>query len=175
MKEVWKDIDGYEGYYQVSNMGRVISFDRKVKCRGNNYRIIPGRTLKAIHYAQYDSVGLWKNRTRKMMRIHRLVATAFMQNSLNKPHINHIDGNKLNNCASNLEWCTSSENNIHAYKTGLRATGEDHPNSKLNSLQVRIIRRLKGEMNYKDISDLFNVSIRTIAGINCGEFRRYGN
>lgn len=106
-KEIWKDIEGYEGLYQVSNLGRVKSKLRK------------GRILKPINTKKYYSVILCKNSTTKEIYVHRLVAYAFIPNPQNKPFINHIDGNKQNNYVENLEWCTQSENCRHAYKIGL--------------------------------------------------------
>lgn len=94
MEEVWKDIEGYEGKYQVSNLGRV----RRVE-------ILPTYT----HYRGYKYVNL--NRQHKY--IHRLVASAFIENPYDLPTVNHIDENKDNNNASNLEWMSYYENNHH--------------------------------------------------------------
>lgn len=107
-KEIWKDIEGYEGLYQVSNLGRVKSNLRK------------GKILKSNStYDGYYNVTLSKNGKLKTYRIHRLVCIAFLDNPLNKSEVNHIDGNKKNNNIENLEWCTRSENAEHAHKTGL--------------------------------------------------------
>jgi hypothetical protein len=112
--EIWKPISEYEGLYWVSNEGRVRSI-RKI--------------LKPCNVAGgYLNVVLCVNNNKSRPRIHRLVAKAFIPNLNNKPDINHIDGNKLNNNVSNLEWCTKSENALHAYKTGLF-------NSQLQSLK----------------------------------------
>lgn len=121
MEEVWKDIEGYEGLYQVSNLGRVKSLERIV-CQGKQgQRIIPEKIRKSKHTADgYLEMALCKDCKRKFIRTHRLVAFAFCENPQNKTEVNHIDGNKLNNRADNLEWVTSSENQIHAYKIGLQ-------------------------------------------------------
>lgn len=103
--EVWRDIEGYEGLYRVSNMGRV---------RGRGSCIKPSKTKKG-----YLRVELWKGNARHSARIHRLVASAFVPNPHGKPDVNHIDGNKQNNRASNLEWVTPKENNAHAESNGL--------------------------------------------------------
>ena len=117
MEEIWKDIQGYEGKYQVSNLGRVRSLDRKI---GNYFR--RGKVLKACADRNgYLLVNLYnKYSIREARLIHRLVANAFILNRKNKLEVNHIDGNKHNNAMENLEWCTSSENKKHAIQTGLK-------------------------------------------------------
>ena len=106
--EIWKDIKDYEGLYQISNKGRVYSY------RTNKFLSIC-YTSKG-----YQIVGFKINGKQVMKQIHRLVAESFIENPENKPCVNHKDGNKENNCVDNLEWCTYSENNKHAYKTKLR-------------------------------------------------------
>lgn len=123
-KEIWKDIEGYEELYQISNFGNVKSLPKKVRYTNRYgsicYRLTNERILKpVINCWGYCSVTLFKNKTRNSQRVHRLVAYAFIDNPLNKPEVNHIDGNKQNNCVENLEWCTSHENGIHAWKIGL--------------------------------------------------------
>ena len=101
MKEVWKDIEGYEGLYQVSNLGRV----KRVKTD----RILKGCKDKG----GYLVIGLYKNNVMSTKTIHRLVAQAFIPNPENKPEVNHIDEDKANNKVNNLEWMTRKENNNH--------------------------------------------------------------
>lgn len=103
MEEIWKDIQGYEGLYQVSNLGRVKSL---------NYNHTGKEKLRIIRKDKYGYmyVILYKNKTYKHFTIHRLVANAFIDNPKNLPQINHIDENKENNCVNNLEWCTSKYN-----------------------------------------------------------------
>lgn len=116
-KEIWKDIVGKEGEYKVSNLGNVKSLERMVKGKIGT-RLCHERILKKIKGKRgYYVVGLDRKSSPKT--IHRLVAIAFIPNPENKPCVNHIDGNKLNNDVSNLEWCTYSENNIHGLRTGL--------------------------------------------------------
>ena len=106
--ERWKDINGYDGLYQVSDCGNV----RNVKT---------GKNKKAgITPYGYKRVVLYANGKRKWFQVHRLVADAFIPNEDGKREVNHIDGNKLNNNAANLEWATSSENHLHAYSNGLK-------------------------------------------------------
>ena len=101
MKEEFRDIVGYEGLYQVSNLGNVRS----------------KKTNKQLYYSSstkgYLRVGLFKDKKRKMFYIHRLVAQTFINNENNKPCVNHKDCNILNNRADNLEWCTHKENNSY--------------------------------------------------------------
>lgn len=123
MEEVWKDVKGYEGLYQVSNLGRVKSLERKQYSNDKFHgRILRERVLipNIENKWGYLSNKLTKNRIEKIYKIHRLVAEAFIPNPLNKPQVNHKDGNKKNNYVYNLEWCTSSENLKHAWETGLQ-------------------------------------------------------
>lgn len=111
--EKWKDIEGFEGLYQVSNMGRVRSCFRE----GTK-----GGIIKQFVKDRYYKVHIYKNGKQLNFYTHRLVAKAFVINKHNKPEINHIDGNKLNNNANNLEWCNRQENMEHAYRNGLKKT-----------------------------------------------------
>lgn len=110
MEEIWKDIEGYEGLYQVSNMGRVKSLTRNRRGRNNAPNPIQGRILKQHIYFGYCYISLCKNRKYKGFRVHRLVAHAFIPNPDNLPQVNHRDENKTNNCIDNLEWCDGEYN-----------------------------------------------------------------
>lgn len=119
--EIWKDIPGYEGLYQVSSFGRVRGVERIVKSKNNSTKTILQKPLKISKYKiGYEYICLSKFGVRIKNKIHRIVASAFIENPLNKREVNHIDGNKSNNNVSNLEWATSSENQQHAYNTGLQ-------------------------------------------------------
>lgn len=113
----WKDIEGFEGLYQVSDTGDVRSLDRV--CGGRRNRKLKGVVLKKTK----TSTGYWKVELSKdgkvyRKKVHRLVASAFIDNPLNKPNVNHIDNDPLNNCVKNLEWCTQAENVLHAHRIG---------------------------------------------------------
>lgn len=114
MEEEWRDVIGYEGLFKISNLGRVKSF--RVKEEGK-----PIKTL--IHKSGYEvfctRVGGRKNGKSKVLRVHVLVAKAFIDNPENKPYVNHKDGVKNNNLPDNLEWVTNQENIKHAYDMGL--------------------------------------------------------
>lgn len=119
MIEFWKDVSGYEGLYQVSNLGRVKSLPRTVRTRyGTGVR--KEKILQGGSYPNgYVFVCLCKDGEKKMRMIHRLVAEAFIPNPLNLPTVNHRDGNKQHNWVGNLEWCTQGDNLKHAIEIGL--------------------------------------------------------
>lgn len=118
MKEVFKDIAGYEGLYQVSNLGRVKRVENK-RCDGHH--ILKEKILKnEIKKTKYVYVHLCKNGKVKGFRVHRLVAETFIPNPENKSQVNHINCDKTDNRVENLEWCTASENQQHCVDNGLR-------------------------------------------------------
>jgi len=107
MKEIWKDIEGYEGYYQVSNLGEIKSLER-VTIQG---KLLKEKLIKSSdNHNKYLYVSLFKDGNRKAVGVHRLVAQAFIPNPENKPQVNHIDENTMNNNSENLEWVTGKEN-----------------------------------------------------------------
>lgn len=120
--ERWKDIPGYEGMYQVSNLGRVKSMARVI-CNGKGYYLSKEKILKPNVLAKgYLQVELQKNRKRHCLQVHRIVAATFIDN----PHkdlynqVNHLNGNKQDNRVWNLEWCNNSINQLHAWRIGLQ-------------------------------------------------------
>lgn len=119
--EVWRDIKGYEGKYQVSARGRVKSVFRlvsKIDRWGNLARQIIPEKIKSTFISKhgYARVPLWNQGKSKNHMVHRIVALAFLPNFENRPHVNHIDGIRVNNDCGNLEWVTESENMIHSYR-----------------------------------------------------------
>lgn len=130
--EEWRSIKGYEGVYQVSNLGNVRSLNYR---RTGNIKNLELDT----HSQGYKIVYLHSNGKREKFRVHRLVALAFIKNKLGKKYVNHIDGNKSNNSVSNLEWVTSSENQLHAYKNGLKYRNADSLKVKIKCIQNGVI------------------------------------
>lgn len=138
--EVWKDIKGYEGLYQISNFGNVKALEKSV-WNGKTNLYFP-EIIRKPNFDKdgYLNITLSKNSKAKTFKIHRLVAKAFIDNPGNLPEVNHKDGNKSNNFVNNLEWITRSENQKHAFRIGLinqngpnnamyGKLGKDNPNS----------------------------------------------
>ncbi len=132
--EVWLPIEGYEGLYEVSNMGRIKSLEKtRVVGHGTQIRVYPEIIKKTSNIKGYISVSLnGEHRTNNFL-VHRLVAIAFISNSEGKKEVNHIGGDKNDNRASQLAWCTPSENMSHAHRTGLKSglVGGDNGSAKL--------------------------------------------
>lgn len=124
MKELWKSIVGYEGFYMISNHGRIKSLAKSVLNRYGTFCKKRERILRPNNSGEYAMVVLCKYGTKKQKLVHRLLALHFIPNPNCKKEVNHIDGKKSNNALDNLEWCTSSENRKHAYKNGLQHVGE---------------------------------------------------
>lgn len=162
--EIWKDVVGYEGLYQVSNMGRIKSF---------HYDRVNGRVLKpGWAGCGYLKVGLWQDGKRKCMLVHRLVAIAFLGPPPSPDHeANHKNGDKTDNHVENLEWITHSGNTQHAYRIlgakPRRPSGEANGNAKLTDGKVRRIRKLyaTGKWTQAELGKMFGVSDVTISYI----------
>lgn len=169
MEEVWENIVGYEGFYQVSNLGRVKSLERIARNR-HGYRPIRERILRTSDKGDYPIVGLHSSNGGVTFPVHRLVAQAFIPNPENKPCVNHIDGSRNNNIVSNLEWCTYSENNQHAFDLGLSSKGSSHCRAKLSDEQVLQISSLLDDQKHTqvEISRMFNVIPQIIYDIRSG-------
>ena len=120
MIEIWRDIKEYEGY-AVSSFGRVMSKHRKITYTDGREKNLPELILKAVlDGSGYLRVRLSVKDIKYSARVNRLVAQAFILNKEQKPQVNHKNGVKVDNNAKNLEWCTNSENQLHAYAVGIR-------------------------------------------------------
>lgn len=120
MTEIWKDIKGFEGLYQVSNLGNIKSLEKiRIMPNGGNRIYSQKILIPVMNRNNYLSVQLCKDGIVTRHLVHRLVAMQFINNPLSKPQINHIDGNKSNNIISNLEWNTPKENIQHSFNNNL--------------------------------------------------------
>lgn len=170
--EDWKEVPGYEGILEASNLGRVRSMDRIVKTSFGKTRKSPGKILSE----RPGSCGyhrIWPTGTGTQL-VHRLVAKTWVPNPQDLPVINHLDGVKTNNHPSNLEWCTQKENMQHAHRTGLArgmdlGRGDLSIAAKLSEAKVAAIKRrlLNGERAV-DLSREYGVNKNTIAELKAG-------
>lgn len=166
--EIWKDAVGWEGEYEVSNIGRVRSKSRYVK---QNYWREGKILITCISKLGYEQVPLRTKRMSKNTSIHRLVAQAFIPNPENKPEVNHLDNNRSNNKVENLEWVTKSENLQYSYKTKGRDNvnymkGEQVKAAKLKEKDIIEIRKMYAEnIKIKEISEIYKVGISAIHNI----------
>ena len=160
MKEIYKDIEGYKGRYQVSNLGNVKSLSREVVRSDGSKYFIKERVLKqSLARNGYLCITL-DNKGKKSFRVHRLVAKSFIVNPKKLPQVNHLNGIKTDNKALNLEWTTKSKNQIHAYKLGLQKK------EKLFDVEeAEKIRFLKDFYTYRDLEEFFNCSKTTLGDI----------
>lgn len=173
-QEIWKDITDFEGYYQVSNLGRVRSLDREILYnRGQTPYLAKrnGRVLKPTTSNAYCEVTLTVGYKKEYKLIHRLVAETFIPNPYNKPQVNHIDENKLNNRVDNLEWVTALENQQHALTNGARPYGINSYNSKIDREDCKKILKLfyKYKLNAEEIAEVYNCSAGLILNIKDGK------
>lgn len=159
-KEIWKPIREYENLYEISNYGIIKTFGRidrfNKKWKAKNLSL-------CIDSCGYYPISLCKDGIVKKTRIHRLVAQMFIENPYQYTDINHIDGNKLNNHYTNLEWVTPKQNSEHAWKNGLigktHARGENHPCSKLTWNEVNKIRDIysTGKYTTRKLAEMFGL------------------
>lgn len=175
-KEIWKDIRGYEGLYQINSIGNVRSLDRFVKSSRGGFRKQNSRILtNSIHKHGHHIVNLWKENKSVQYKVYRLLAIAFISNPDNKPCVNHIDGNRMNLSLENLEWVTYSENMRHAYDNGLTngtfKAGFESRFCKLSKEDILFIKskRKNREMKLKDLAALFNIGIGHVSQIGTGK------
>lgn len=138
--EIWKDVSGFEGYYKVSNLGRVKSLDRTILSNNGENMTFCGKILKyRTGKRGYPYVTLRSPNLKKTVKIHRLVAKAFIPNPKGKPQVNHIDENKLNNKCENLEWCFAKENCNHGTRNiRVGMSGRNSPSKSLPVFQFSL-------------------------------------
>lgn len=156
--EEWRDIKNYEDLYQVSDTGKIRSLYVKTRILKQHNSICKQNV--------YMNVKLCRGGICKTFYVHRLIATAFLDSIKNKIHVNHKDGNKLNNNLDNLEWVTRSENQKHSYKMGFQnIKGNKNPFSILTEDIVKNIRENKFGLTIKEFAGLLDVSISTIYAV----------
>lgn len=185
-KEIWRDVVGYEGLYQVSNLGRVKMLGRLKRTRWGGYVSVKPKILNPIilksSYIYYKLRD--KNGCPKLVFAHRIVALAFIPNELNKPQVNHKDGNKQNNSVfvnkdgsinqekSNLEWCTASENVLHAFKNGLKVPSYNQKTSKKVEVYKENGEYVGTFRSFHSASDTLNVGRKEIKKVINGEMKK---
>ena len=148
MMEIWHDIEGYEGLYQISNKGRVKSLYK------GSERILKPR----LNSSGYYFITLCNDSVSKQFQLHRLVAQAFIPNLYNKPQVNHLDENKLNNCVNNLEWVTAKENNNYGTRNE-RITGRPFIPILQYSKDGEFIKEWPSALEVKRVLGIHNTSI----------------
>lgn len=162
--EEWRSVVGYEGIYEVSDLGRIKSLEKTFWSVKNNSFSVNKSFIRKQSFTKklYLRLGLMLNFKQNPFLVHRLVAIAFIPNPENKPEINHKNGIKTHNFKMNLEWNTTKENVIHSFETGLskRAKGEDNKSSKLSHQKAFEIR--KSNLKNKELANIYGVSISTI-------------
>ncbi len=179
--EVWKDIIGYEGKYQISNLGRVKSLERFEE-RAGYERFMSGRILKFAQYTHkscegYLYVVLCKNSKGKIFKIHKLVAEHFIENLSGFLQVNHINGIKIDNTRENLEWCDNKHNIKEYFKMnphgGDCVRGSKNASAKLNEGEVKEILKLKDSLTQSQLAERFKISPTTVWHIINGKQWRH--
>lgn len=168
-QEIWREIPGFEGYYEVSNIGRIKSAERSFIDKNGKKTRYPSKVLKvgSGKTSPYLVINLSVNNVAKKYLVHRLVAMSFLSNWEPDCEINHIDGNVYNNNINNLEMCTRKENCQHSIDNKLKNdSGQFSSNAKLSNIDAERIRKLNdlGVMQ-KDLATVFNVHKQTINNI----------
>lgn len=163
--EVWKDVVGYEGFYMVSNFGRIKSLYRQYKRKSvlvTTFERLMKLGINDYYIFKTASTGVLKTIT-----VHRAIAQCFIPNPDNKPCVNHIDGNKLNNSIENLEWVTFKENTIHGVENGLiKICGESNHFAKL--VESQVIEIYTSKETTRELAKRYSVNDETIRKIRVG-------
>lgn len=175
MEEIWKPISGFEGWYEVSNLGRVRSLDRELSPMATRWgtpttRTLCGRILSPIPNRDgRKNVGLAMNGVIKKRRIAPLVCAAFHGPRPDGYECCHNDGNPSNDIATNLRWDTVSANQMDRVAHGNSNRGERHGIASLSNFGARVIRRLGGCMSQRLIGEVFGVSQQTVSEVLTGK------
>ena len=157
-EENWKDIGGYEGYYMVSNKGRIKSISRTITTKNGLRRKIKQSIRVPVKAHGYHCITFSKNNKWKKFQIHRLVALTFIENLHNKSCVNHINGVKTDNRVENLEWVTHSENERHSYDVlGKVSPSKEHVSKKVYQYDVNG-KFIKEYLSATECALFFNVS-----------------
>lgn len=162
--EIWKDVIGFEGFYQVSNMGRIKRLSGLVEVNGGHKEVKEYILKQSRRSDNYMSVTMSGGGKRKTRLVARIVAENFIENLEFKKEVNHISGDKSDNSVKNLEWTTRKENAEHASKNGLMSKGEKHGVSKLKEFEVKDIRKLykNGGISQTKIAKKYSVTQHTV-------------
>lgn len=150
MLEIWKDVVGYEGHYRVSQSGRIVSI------KNGGWKVLTPDVIRS----GYERIHLHKEATGRKILVHRIVAEAFIGPCPHGKQCNHIDGNKRNNNLANLEWVTSSENQLHAIRIGKKP-----PTPKIKWYDVPVIVASKVFLNDSEIGEVFGVNRKTVGRV----------
>lgn len=167
--EIWVDIQGFESYYQVSNAGRVRSKSRVVACSRLGSKTLQGRLLTTtVDSTGYCRVTLQDKPRKVVWKVHRLVATHFLEPVPGCNIVNHLDNIRTNNAASNLEWATPQKNTAHMHAQGRNADfgGSKNPGARLTSQQVDEIR--SSTLPHQFFADKFGINRAHVASIRNG-------
>ena len=176
MVEGWRDIEGFEGLYQISNLGRVKSLERHIcyyDTRWGRYvdKVNKERILKSVGDT-YQIIQLRKDNKYFPKYIHRLVASAFIPNPENKPEVNHKDRNPRNNRLDNLEWVTSKENTLHLISSGYDMGANTRGKQLTDEHKRKISKSLKGHSSYvrtQETKDRYRRSYKYACPVKCLE------
>lgn len=179
---MWKDIMGYEGLYKIHEDGTIVAYAREWNCgHGNGSLRRDGEKVISPHknHDGYLMVNLRKDGKVKMVSVHRLIACNFIPNPTNLPQVNHIDGVKTNNSITNLEWCSSRDNLIHAIKTGLfvHKRGQENKCRTITDDKAReVLNAYLAEPNATEIGRRFNLSRYLVMSIvhRSGSYKEIG-
>lgn len=163
-QEEWKAVVGFEGFYEVSQMGNVRSLQRQIETSRGVRTLNARRMTPFANDKGYWKVAITKHGTEHWKCIHKLVAEAFLQNPLMLPEVDHIDGDKNNNGFSNLRWSSRLDNIRSAWNLGLYPSGAEINSAKLSEQQVREIRQLYSDHStpVRTLAKLYGVGSSTI-------------